>query len=41
MYIQNRRNGSKINGCSPLLNRVGLISLKPATAYFAYTHRWQ
>jgi hypothetical protein len=24
-------------GCSPLQNRLGLISLKPAIAYFAYT----
>ena len=40
MYIQNRRNSSKFNGCSPLQNRNGLISLKPAIAYFAYTHRY-
>ena len=39
MYMQNRRNSSKFNGCSPLQNRNGLISLKPAIAYFAYTHR--
>ncbi len=26
-------------GCSPLQNRNGLISLKPAIAYFAYTYR--
>jgi len=41
MYIQNRRNSSKFKGCSPLQNRNGLISLKPAIAYFAYTKRWQ
>ena len=31
MYIQNRRNSSKFKCCSPLQNRNGLISLKPAT----------
>src|SRR5690606_17038406 len=30
---------SKFKGCSPLKNRNGLISLKPAIAYFAYTER--
>ena len=39
MYIQNRRSSSNFNGCSPLQNRNGLISLKPAIAYFAYTCR--
>ena len=39
MYIQNRRNSSKFNGCSPLQLCNGLISLKPANAYFAYTKR--
>ncbi len=39
MYIQNRRDSSKFNGCSPLQNRNGLISSKPAIAYFAYTKR--
>src|SRR5690606_5245037 len=39
MYIQNRRDSSKFNGCSPLQNCNGLISLKPAIAYFAYTKR--
>ena len=39
MYIQNRRNSSKFNGCSPLQYSNGLISLKPAIAYFAYTKR--
>ena len=40
MYIQNRRASSKIKVCSPLQNCNGLISLKPAAAYFAYTQRW-
>ena len=40
MYIQNRRNSSKFNGCSPLQHRNGLTSLKPEIAYFAYTKRW-
>ncbi len=39
MYIQNRRDSSKFKGCSPLQNRNGLIILKPAIAYFAYTKR--
>lgn len=37
MYMQNRRNSSKLNGCSPFQLLNGLISLKPAIAYFAYT----
>ena len=40
MYIQYRRNSCKLNGCSPLQNRNGLISLKPAIGYFLYTKRW-
>lgn len=40
MYIQNRRNSSKFKGCSPLQLLNGLIGLKPAIAYFAYTQRW-
>ncbi len=40
MYIQNRRDSSKFNGCSPLQNCNGLIGLKPAIAYFAYTYRY-
>ena len=40
MYIQNRRDSSKFKGCSPLQNRNGLISLKSAIAYFAYTQRY-
>lgn len=39
MYIQNRRDSSNFKGCSPLQNCNGLISLKPAVAYFAYTYR--
>lgn len=39
MYIQNRRKSSKFNGCSSLQLHLGLISLKPAIAYFAYTKR--
>lgn len=41
MYIQNRRDSSKFKGCSPLHLHLGLIGLKPAIAYFAYTKRWQ
>jgi len=37
LYIQNGQNRSKFKGCSPLKNRNGLISLKPAIAHFAYT----
>ena len=36
-YIQNRRDSSKFKGCSPLQSCNGLISLKPAIAYFVYT----
>ncbi len=39
MYIQNRRDSCKFKGCSPLQSCNGLISLKPAIAYFAYTNR--
>jgi hypothetical protein len=39
MYIQNRRDISILKGCSPLQNCNGLISSKPAIAYFAYTQR--
>ena len=39
MYIQNRRDSSKFKGCSPLHLHLGLIGLKPAIAYFAYTKR--
>jgi hypothetical protein len=39
MYIQNRRDSSKLKGCIPLQIRNGLIGLKPAIAYFAYTQR--
>ena len=40
MYIQNRRDSSKFNSCSPLKLLNGLIGLKPAIAYFAYTQRY-
>lgn len=40
MYIQNRRDSRKLKGCSPLQNCSGLISLKPAIAYFACTYRY-
>lgn len=40
MYIQNWRDISKFKGCSPRQFRIGLISLKSAIAYFAYTHRY-
>ncbi len=39
MYIQNRRDSSNFKGCSPFQLCLGLISLKPAIAYFAYTQR--
>lgn len=38
MYIKNRRDSSKFKDCSPLQNCLGLISLKPAIAYFSYTN---
>ena len=41
MYIQNRRDSSNFRVFSPLQLLNGLISLKPAIAYFAYTKRWQ
>jgi len=40
MYIANRRDGSKIKGCSPLQLYLGLIDLKHAIAYLPYTQRW-
>jgi len=39
MYIANRRDSSKFNGCSPLQIHLGLIGLKPAIAYLPYTYR--
>ena len=39
-YIQNRRDSSNLKGSSPLLLFIGLMSLKFAIAYFAYTNRW-
>lgn len=40
MYIQNRRNSSKFNGCSPLKRLIGLTGLNPAIAYFTYIQRY-
>ena len=40
MYIANRRNGSKFNGCSPFKICRNLESLKPAIAYLPYTNRY-
>ncbi|ALO17378.1 hypothetical protein L21SP5_03783 [Salinivirga cyanobacteriivorans] len=40
MYIANRRDSSKFNGCSPLQLYLGLIGLKHAIAYLPYTNRW-
>jgi len=37
MYIANRRDSSKSNGCGPLKLYLGLIGLKPAIAYLPYT----
>jgi hypothetical protein len=34
------RESAEINGCGSLQNCIGLISLKPAIAYFAYTKRY-
>lgn len=39
MYIANRRDSSKFNGCSPLQIHLGLIGLKSAIAYLPYTER--
>ncbi len=41
MYIQNGRDISKFNDCSPPQNRNGLIGLKSAISCFAYTQRLQ
>ncbi len=40
MYIANRRDSSKFNGCSPLQTHLSLIGLKPAIAYLPYTYRY-
>ena len=39
MYIANRRDSCKFNGCSPLQLHLGLIGLKHAIAYLPYTKR--
>lgn len=41
MYIANRRDSCKFNGCSPLQLYLGLIDMKPAIAYLPYTYRYQ
>lgn len=41
MYIQDRRESSNFNGSCPLKHHNGLISMKPAIDYFAYTERWE
>ncbi len=41
MYMKNRRDSSKFNGCSPLQLLNGLINLNSEIAYFSYTNRWQ
>jgi hypothetical protein len=40
MYIQNKRNNSEFNGSGSLQRCNGLMDLKPAIAYFAYTYRY-
>ncbi len=39
MYIQNRRDSSKIDGCSLLQYCNDLRKLKSEVASFAFTHR--
>ncbi len=41
MYIANRRDSSKFNGCSSLQLHLGLIGLKHPIAYLPYTKRWE
>lgn len=40
MYIANRRDSSKLKGCSPLQFCNGLTGLKPAIAYSPYIYRY-
>lgn len=40
MCIQNRKNGNKFSSYIPLQIHLDLISLKLASAYFAYTKRY-
>lgn len=40
LYVQNRQDSSKFNGCSPLQLLRSLKVKCPAIAYFAYTHRY-
>jgi hypothetical protein len=41
MFKNNNLDSSKFKGCRPLQLHRGLIVLKPAIAYFAYTNRWR
>lgn len=41
MYIANRRDSSKLKGCSPLQFCNGLVRLKPAIVNFAYTYGYK
>jgi len=40
MYIANRRDCIKFNGCSPFQLHLGLIGLKLSTAYLPYNQRY-
>lgn len=37
MYIQNRRDGSKFNGCSPLQFACNLTGMCHVDCYYSYT----
>lgn len=39
MYIANRRDRNKFNGCISLKLHYSLIGLRHAIAYFSYTNR--
>ena len=39
MYIANRRDSSKFNGCSPLQLHLGLKGMEHAITYLPYTQR--
>lgn len=40
MYIPNRRDCIKFNGCSPFQLHLGSIGLKLSTAYLPYNQRY-
>jgi len=40
MYIKNRRDSSKFNGCSPLQLSCNLTGMKPAVGYYSYTNHY-